>query len=159
MAIVIADTSPLQYLFQIDPIHLLPRLFGTVQVPEPVDDELRIGRTLGFEVPDPSGFPWMLVRPVTTPLPIAEVALGPGEQAALALALLAPDSLVLIDAAAARAVAKQLGLSATGTLGILLLGGQRALVTTLEPVLVGLARRGVRLARAVRQRVLELADE
>ena len=40
MAIVIADTSPLQHLFQVGLLDLLQRLFGTVQVPEAVRDEL-----------------------------------------------------------------------------------------------------------------------
>jgi predicted nucleic acid-binding protein len=44
VAIVIADTSPLQYLFQIERLDVLRRLFGVVQVPEAVADELRVGR-------------------------------------------------------------------------------------------------------------------
>lgn len=101
----------------------------------------------------------MLVRPVTTPLPIPEPALGPGEQAALALALLSPGSLVLLDDAAGRTAARRLGVSVTGTLGVLLLGKQRGLVAAIEPAVAGLARRGFRLTSAVRARVLELAGE
>lgn len=52
MAVVIADTSPLQYLFQIGVLDLLPGLFGEVLVPEAVRDELQVGRSLGFHVPD-----------------------------------------------------------------------------------------------------------
>jgi predicted nucleic acid-binding protein len=33
MAVVIADTSPVQYLFQVGLIDVLPGLFGTVHVP------------------------------------------------------------------------------------------------------------------------------
>ena len=67
MAIVIADTSPLQYLFQVGLLDLLQRLFGTVQVPEAVRDELQIGRSLGFNVPDLAILPWMLIRSTTVP--------------------------------------------------------------------------------------------
>jgi hypothetical protein len=65
MAIVIVDTSPLQYLFQVGLLDLQRGLFGTVQVPEAVRDELQVGQSLGFNVPDPSMFPWMLVRSTT----------------------------------------------------------------------------------------------
>jgi len=54
MATVIADTSPLQYLFQVGLIDLLRELFETVHVPLAVRDELQVGRSLGFDVPDPA---------------------------------------------------------------------------------------------------------
>jgi predicted nucleic acid-binding protein len=41
---VIADTSPLQYLFQVGLINLLPSLYGQVAIPEAVDRELAAGR-------------------------------------------------------------------------------------------------------------------
>jgi len=50
MATVIADTSPLQYLFQVGLVELLRDLFGTVHVPVAVRDELQVGRCLGFDV-------------------------------------------------------------------------------------------------------------
>ena len=54
MAIVIADTSPLQYLFQVGQLALLEQLFQAIQVPEAVRDELEVGRRLGFDVPSPA---------------------------------------------------------------------------------------------------------
>ncbi len=41
MVIVVADTSPLRYLVQIDQIQLLPRLFEKILIPSVVSDELR----------------------------------------------------------------------------------------------------------------------
>ena len=57
MAIVIADTSPLQYLFQLGFLDVLHELYGNVLVPEAVRDELLVGRSLGIDVPDPDDFP------------------------------------------------------------------------------------------------------
>jgi predicted nucleic acid-binding protein len=133
MAIVIADTSPLQYLFQVGLLDLLQGLFGTVQVPEAVRDELQVGRSLGFNVPDFAMFPWMLVRSTTVPRSVAHFELGPGESEALAIALETSDALVLLDDAAARAAAKQLGLSTTGTFGILLLGKENPVNGVADP--------------------------
>jgi predicted nucleic acid-binding protein len=39
--IVVADTSPLNYLIQIEEVDLLPLLFGTVLIPQAVFNELR----------------------------------------------------------------------------------------------------------------------
>ncbi len=41
MKVVVADTSPLNYLIWIDEIGLLPRLYGSVLVPDAVAAELR----------------------------------------------------------------------------------------------------------------------
>src|SRR5690606_10346276 len=65
MATVIAVTSPLQYLFQVGLIELLRNLFETVYVPVAVRDELRVGRSLGFDVPDPADHSWISIRPTT----------------------------------------------------------------------------------------------
>jgi predicted nucleic acid-binding protein len=159
MAIVIADTSPLQYLFQIGLVDVLQGLFGTVQVPEAVRDELQVGRSLGFDVPDPAVFPWMFVRSTTAVPAVDRFELGAGERAALTLALETSESLVLLDDAAARAAAKQLGLTTTGTLGILLLAKERGLLAAVAPVLASLAQRGFHATEAVRRRALQLAGE
>jgi len=40
MKVVIADTSPLNYLILVDAVHILPRLFGRVMIPDLVLREL-----------------------------------------------------------------------------------------------------------------------
>jgi predicted nucleic acid-binding protein len=40
MRVVVADTSPLRYLVQIDQVELLPRLFEKIFIPAVVSDEL-----------------------------------------------------------------------------------------------------------------------
>lgn len=157
--VVVADTSVLQYLFQVGLFDLLQGLFGTVQVPDAVRDELRIGRALGFDVPDPDGYSWMTVRAVTQAPTLDPYDLGAGELAALSLALEISDSLVLLDDAAARMAAKDLALSTTGTLGILLLAKEQGLIAEVSPVLVDLERHGFRVTDLVRRRVLQLAGE
>src|SRR5688572_30523257 len=108
MATVIADTSPLQYLFQVGLVDLLQDLFETVHVPEAVRDELQVGRSLGFHVPDPADYSWMSVRSTTRAPALERFDLGPGEHAALSLALELGEGLVLLDDAAARVAANVL---------------------------------------------------
>ena len=93
------------------------------------------------------------------PPSVARFELGPGESAALAIALETSDGLVLLDDAAARAAAKQLGLATTGTLGIVLLGKENHLVAAVGPVLATLGQHGFRITEAVRLHVLQLARE
>jgi predicted nucleic acid-binding protein len=159
MATVIADTSPLQYLFQVGLVELLRDLFGRVHVPVAVRDELQVGRSLGFDVPDPADHPWMSVRPTKRAPALERFDLGPGEYAALSLALELGEGLVLLDDAAARTAANELQLSTTGTLGILLLAKERGLIVAVTPVLDDLERRGFRITDAVRSRVLQIAGE
>jgi predicted nucleic acid-binding protein len=94
-----------------------------------------------------------------SPPAVDRFELGPGESAALAIALQTTESLVLLDDAAARAAAKQLGLSTTGTLGILLLGKENHLVAEVGPVLATLEQRGFRITETIRSHVLHLAGE
>lgn len=134
-------------------------LFGVVHVPVTVRDELQVGRSLGFNVPDPADHPWMSVRPTTRAPALERFDLGPGEHAALSLVLELGEGLVLLDDAAARAAANELQLSTTGTLGILLLAKERGLIVEVAPVLEELQRRGFRITTAVRSRVLQMAGE
>lgn len=159
MAIVIADTSPLQYLFQLGLLDVLHELYGNVLVPEAVRDELLVGRSLGIDVPDPDDFPWITLRSTTTHASVAPLELGAGETAALSLALDIVDPIVVFDDAAARTAAATLNIPSTGTLGVLLLAKERRLVISMASVITKLEQRGFRIAPAVIARVLAIAGE
>jgi hypothetical protein len=159
MAIVIADTSPLQYLFQLGRLDVLRALYGNVLVPEAVRAELLVGRSLGLAVPDPADLPWITLRSTATHPNVAPLDLGAGETAALSLALDVVDAIVVLDDAAARTAAATLHIPTTGTLGVLLLAKERGLVTSLASVITQLEQLGFRIAPAVIARVLALADE
>ena len=58
MAETICNTSPLQYLFQVDLLNLLPSLYGEVIVPEAVLVEIADGRRQGVVLPDIESLPW-----------------------------------------------------------------------------------------------------
>lgn len=159
MAIVIVDTSPLQYLFQLGLLDLLRELYGTVLIPEAVRDELLVGRSRGVNVPDPTGLLWITLRPTTTHVRVEALDnLGAGERAALALALESSDAIVILDDAAARAAAA-LNIPVTGTIGVLLLAKERGLVTSIADALSELEQRGFRIAPALLMRVLAIAGE
>ncbi len=93
---IISNTSPIQYLFQLGLLDLLPRLYGRVLVP--------------------------------------------------------PDR-------RARRFADLLGVTYTGTLGVLLRAKRKGLLERLEPVCGALEERGFRLSPATRRSVLSMAGE
>src|ERR1700744_800885 len=86
--LVISNTSPLLYLHQVGQLELLPRLYGQVQIPSAVREELRAGAELGVAVPDVGSLDWLRVQPLrdTTLLPVV-IDLGSGEHARLLLFL------------------------------------------------------------------------
>lgn len=86
--------------------------------------------------------------------------LDPGAAEAISLATEDDDSTLLIDEAAGRAKAAELGIEVMGTIGILLLARKSGKIDRLEPLLDELQNGlGFFLSKAFRKRALELAGE
>ncbi len=99
---VICDTSPIQYLHQLELLHILPALTEGVIVPPAVVDELATGRALGVNLPDLSELGWVSVRPPDSAAALPLVTdLGPGETQVLMLALELPEAVAVLDDALA----------------------------------------------------------
>jgi uncharacterized protein len=157
---VITDTSPIQYLYQLAQLDLLPTLYGQIKMPQVVADELAQGLVQGISLPDPTSLPWITLCPVPSSILIPNLPnLGAGEREALSLATSIPDSLVILDDALARNYAQKLKISVTGTLGVLLKGKQSGYVEAIAPLLDQLNALNFRLSPATRAAVLKLANE
>lgn len=157
---VIADTSPLQYLFQLGILQLLPDFYGEVSVPAGVVQEVRSGLARGVALPDLDSLPWLRIceaRNVAV-LPLA-ASLGVGEREVLVLAAERVNSLVILDDALARRFAVRLRLRLTGTLGLLLKANKAGRIESVRPYLDRLEELRFRIDRATRRSVLTLADE
>lgn len=158
---VISDTSPIQYLHQTRLLDLLPVLYGKIIIPQAVADELQEGILLGVDLPDVSALSWVEIKGATESLltlPVTQ-GLGMGEREVLNLALQTTDSLVLLDDLLAREYAKQIGVSFTGTLGVLLKAKQLGHLTTIASALDILDQLNFRLDPTTRAAVLKLAHE
>lgn len=129
MPAVVADTGPLNYLALIDRASLLPKLFGTVFVPEVVRDELLHPKTplqvREWIAASPS---WLAVRPDLVGRQSGLQSLDAGERSAITLALSMNSELVLMDDRAGVAISRTRGLAVMGTLGILDLAARRSLL-------------------------------
>jgi predicted nucleic acid-binding protein len=157
---VISNTSPLLYLHRIEALEWLPRLFREIWVPEAVVSELREGRSRGYDVPNPESYGWITVRnPSHMPSMWLAVDLGPGEIAAMSLALEEPGCILLMDDALARRTSQAAGLTVWGTLRILLEGKKQGLTSEIGPYVKHLEAAGLWLSDEISQRILALAGE
>ena len=156
----ISNTSPIQYLYQLGLMHLLPHFYQQVAIPPAVAEELSTGRSLGVELPDLASLAWLEVRrsDQMQPLPLATM-LGIGERQVLALALEMANSLVILDDGRARRIGRLLGLKMTGTVGILARGMREGLIPQLLPMLERLESLGFRLSTEVKAVALRLVGE
>jgi predicted nucleic acid-binding protein len=135
MIVVVADTSPLNYLIQIDCHELLPALYGQVLIPAAVFEELQHSGTpatvFGWAEQLP---PWIDVREVSFEPDSTLAGLGTGEREAIQLAERERADLLLIDERLGVRLAQQHGLAVTGTLGILVQAAARRLVDMDEAI-------------------------
>lgn len=127
--IVIADTSPVNYLVLIQQADLLPRLFGRVLIPPAVWEELNDPDT-----PPPVRAwlaqypPWLQVQPLHYPPDPSLEYLDDGEREAIALAGELHANEILVDELSARKEAARRQLHFIGTLGILRRAAQLDLI-------------------------------
>lgn len=128
MRLVIADTSPVNYLLLIGHIDVLPALFDRVILPAVVRDELKHPKA-PFAVQDWIAAPpaWVDVRPTPSGHKHDESmeGLDAGEEDAIALAIELHADLLLMDDEDGVIVARGKGLEVTGTLGLLSRAAQR----------------------------------
>jgi predicted nucleic acid-binding protein len=131
MAVVVADTTPLNYLILIGRMEVLGSLFGEVLIPEAVLAELRhpkapeaVSRWLQ------SPPPWLRITKV---LEMDEtVQLGRGETEAISLARERNLKVVLMDERRGRQAAEARGLIAVGTLNLIDLADELRLLDGVE---------------------------
>jgi predicted nucleic acid-binding protein len=147
--VVVADTSPLNYLVQINREHILPALYTRVFVPTAVFEELHhpaagsaVRRWLESM---PS---WLIVRTTVSEVEPALARLDPGEREAIQLARQEHADLLLIDEKLGVRIARQQGLAVTGTLGVLVQAARRGLID-IEQALTALAATDFRCSHRV----------
>ncbi|GAB3336134.1 DUF3368 domain-containing protein [Larkinella ripae] len=124
--VIIADASCLIVLRKIGLLDLLKKLYNTVTVTTIVANECK------FLLPD-----WIKIVYIQPNVFLNELQhrLDEGEATSIALANSLPECTLIIDEAKGRSVAKELGLSIIGTLGVLLKAKEAGLVNSLDQLL------------------------
>jgi predicted nucleic acid-binding protein len=160
--IVVADTSVLLNLVFLNQENILVNLFGTIIVPEAVSVEFRrlsasAGRFSNLAIPAFCQLRHISYIPAVL---AADARLDAGEAEWLALALDLHADGVLMDESAGRSAAANLGITAIGTLGILVRAKQAGLIGHIAPLLRRLIVDGrFRIAPALVREALQKTGE
>jgi predicted nucleic acid-binding protein len=137
-SLIIADASCLIGLANIKLLDILPALYGTVTITPEIETEY------GLDLPD-----WIMVVPVKNTVLQAAIQsdLHHGEASAIALALENPESLVVLDDKKARRYATNLGLTITGTMGIIASAAENGIIKDSGEAFEKLRKIGFRLPK------------
>ena len=105
--------------------------------------------------------PWITVHPLAWPLAPQTMrpVFGRGEREAITLSLEIHAARTILDDEPARRLARQLGLSVIGTLGILLAAKRRGLLNAIRPHLDDLLRTSFFVGPELYERLLLVAGE
>jgi predicted nucleic acid-binding protein len=118
--IVVADTSPLNYLILIEQIEVIEVLYKRVAIPAAVHREM-VSPGAPKQVRKWAAIPpgWLEVHPSASSSIVLSERLDAGEREAIGLALFLKSPVLIIDETAGRKEAQRIGLRVIGTLGIL----------------------------------------
>lgn len=140
--IVFSNTTPFIALASIGQLELLPQLFGKIHVAESVIEECAEGgRVL---VPNLKSLDWVIhvADETTSTLPIL-FELDRGEKQTIVLAKKHGAGRVIIDERLGRRIAEYLGLSVTGTLGVLAKAKTSGLIPSFNEAAQAMRQQGI----------------
>lgn len=161
---VVSDTSPISNLAIIGRLEILARQFGKVSIPSTVHRELsRLEHDAGSRaIRDALTQGWIQVETTATSDLARNLAssLDAGEADAIALASESAADLLIMDESAGRSAARNLGITMTGTLGVLLkekrAGGLDSMREEMDRLVIDA---GFFISGSIRQSFLEAASE
>lgn len=161
--IVISDTTPLISLIKIEFLDILENMYKKIIIPKAVYDELIINIDYQSEIDIIQKCTFLQTKIVEENLSVSllqkQLKLDLGESEAIVLANSMNADLIIIDERKARRIAKDIGLTVTGTLGVLVEAKQRGLVKELKPLLDKLIKNEIRISRKLYKDILKLANE
>jgi predicted nucleic acid-binding protein len=148
--IIIADTSCLILLSNINELDLLQKIYGNVFITEIIAEEF------GEQLPE-----WIIIEQVNdlNKQKLLELQIDRGEASAITLAIENKNSTIIIDDYKARKIAEQLGINFTGTFGILLKAKNMQLIPLIKPILDKIKNTNFRISEELELTVLKLANE
>lgn len=160
--IIVSNTSPISSLAKVDKLSLLENIYGQVNIPQAVYNELtdiRAGEKVNNAITNAN---WIEIRSVTNKQLVRklEFNLDQGEAEAIILAVELNANQLLIDERLGRQEANKLGLSLIGVLGMLLIAKKRGLISNVKSVMDDLiTQTAFRVGEQLYYRILKEANE
>lgn len=154
--LIAIDTGPLILLAKIDALPIVAKLPHQFIAPQNVMDELAAGLALGYQAVDA---PWLKVADLKSPIPeMIRATLDDGEAAVIQLALEQGINIVCLDDLRGRRLAKAVGLSVVGVLGLLGRAKTLGLIPALRPYADKLLSVGARYSSELINRMIAEID-
>ena len=153
---VIANSTPIIALSEIGLMEILKDLYGGVIIPNAVREEVTVKDARLLD-----GYGWVRHMAISN-IAAKELftsALHDGEVEVMILAKEIGADLVIIDDSVARRHAKHIGLTVTGTVGVLLRAKKSGIIEDVTTVLDDLIQNGFYISDTVYSEVISLAEE
>ena len=158
---IIVNSTPIIALSAIDELHLLKDLYGEVIIPKAVFNEVvlkgnnRAGSNFTIK------YDFINIQTITNENAkrYFETSLHEGEVEVMILAQEITADICIIDDYLARRYAKHLGLSITGTIGVLIKAKEKGLLKEITPLLNALISNGIYIDNKLFDTVVKLAKE
>ena len=147
---IISDTSCFIILTNIGELELLHKVYGQiVTTPEIVAE-------FGEPLPE-----WLEITEVGDKYrqTILELQIDKGESSAVALPLETPNRTVILDDYKARKIAERLGLTLTGTIGVIIKAKLNGTIPSVKPLLEKIKQTDFRLSAEIEAQALKEANE
>lgn len=148
--VIISDTSCLIILTKIRELDLLRQLYKTVTITQDILLEY------GEHLPD-----WIEVQQPKDHRrqQLLEKQIDKGEASAIALALETNENIIILDDWKARKLADKLGLSITGTIGLIIKAKNKGIILSIKPYLDKIRETNFRFSEELEKIALREANE
>ena len=163
--IVVSDTTPIISLMKTGQLELLQKLFGVVYIPKAVYQELTENETFLEEVRIVQECEFLYVEEVGNEKSVTILrkftGLDVGESEAIILADEKHSDVLLMDEHKGRQVAKKMGITITGTIGILTQAFDEGILAKedVEECIERLAESGIRISERLYQKLREHVEK
>ena len=155
---VVVNTTPIIALANIGYLNLLHELYDEIIIPSAVNNEI-ISEPARSLVDSCN---WLKINNVTDDAwnrMVFSTRLHAGEAEVILLAKECRADLLIIDDNAAKKTAKYLGMTVTGTMGVLLKAKREGYIVAVKPLLKSLIEDGFYVSTAVQSYVMEQSGE
>ncbi len=148
--VVISDTSCLIILSNINQLDLLKAVYKNIITTPYIVNEF------GASLPE-----WIGIKSAVDQekQQILALQIDKGEASAIALALEMPGSILILDDLQARTLAEKLGITITGTLGVIIKAKLNGIIPSVKPLLAKIKQTNFRISSALEEIVLKEAGE
>ena len=155
---VIVNTTPLIALAEIGELHLLKDLYEEIYIPNAVFEEIK-SEPAYTEVRSASEWIKQVSVDSEDNREMLSSRLHSGEVEVIQYARESKADLVILDDQLARRTAKYLGLTITGTLGVIIKAKEKGYVSSVKPIMDKLIQNGLYVDPKVQAEVLKLSNE